>query len=164
MKHILLLSVLIIGAIAARAQDFNHAAGVRLGLTPGFEYRSFTDGANSYRFLLGTRDRGVQLHLLKEFHEYDLTSISDQLVLFYGLGVHAGYERWDEQHFHNNAYWIETRTSLIAGLDGVVGWEYYFYEVPVVLGLELKPFVEFMGPEVFELELFDFAFSMKYVF
>jgi hypothetical protein len=164
MKHFILIIILFCATFTTKAQDFKQAAGIRMGWTPGFEYRIFTDPANSYKFLLGTRDRGVQLHLFKEFHRYNMFSFTDQITFFYGAGLHAGYEKWDVIHYHENTQWYETRTGLIAGLDGLVGLEYTFYEVPISLGIEAKPYFEFFGQEIFDVEIFDFAFTAKYLF
>jgi len=164
MKRFLLIFLFSALASCLHAQEFRQAVGVRLGWSPGFEYRVFADDLNSYRFLLSTRDRGVQLHLLKEFHQYDLFNFTDRLIFTYGLGVHAGYKRWDEIHYQNNVQWYDTRTSFIAGMDGLAGLEYYFEKAPIALGFEVKPYFEFFGPAFFNIELFDFGFTAKYLF
>ena len=164
MKHIFLFLIFTMSVWALKAQDFRQAAGIRLGLSPGFEYRIFSDDFNSYRFLLSTRGRGAQIHLLKEFHRYDLFNFTDQLVFLYGAGVHAGYERWDLKHYDENTQWYTTHTAVVAGMDGLAGLEYRFYRAPVSLGIEVKPYFEFFGKEVFGLELFDFGFTARYLF
>lgn len=164
MKKFLLLAVLILPAFWVKAQDFNQAIGLRGGLSSGFEYRFYTDDVNSYKFLLSTRNSGVQLHALKEFHRYDLFDFSDQLVFFYGAGIHVGFESWDVIRYRDNARWVDSRSSLIAGLDGVVGVEYIFYEAPISLGFEVKPFFDVFGRNTFRMQPFDFAFTIKYLF
>ena len=164
MKKFILLFTLFLSAILSDAQGFKHAIGIRGGISSGFEYRFYTDDSNSYKFLLGTRNHGVQLHALKEFHRYDLFDFSEQLVFFYGAGIHAGYESWDEVHYLNNTRWYDSRTALIAGLDGLAGVEYVFYEVPVSVGFEVKPFFDVFGKNSFRIQPFDFAFTIKYLF
>lgn len=164
MKRILLIILFAGIGYISNAQGFNQAVGIRMGWSPGFEYRVFTDDANSYKLLLSTRDRGVQIHALKEFHQYDMFNFTDQLVFFYGGGLHVGYERWDESHYNNNMHWYETHSSLIAGLDGLVGVEYVFYEAPISIGFEAKPYFDLFGRKVFDLKLHDFAFTVKYLF
>lgn len=159
-----LLALLLTMPVALWAQTFDNAVGIRGGHTSGFEFRIYTDPINSYKFLLGTRNDGIQIHALKEFHNYDAFAFTDQLALVYGLGVHFGYERWDEHYHKNNMSWHETRTAFLAGLDGLVGLEYLFYEVPISIGLEVKPYFDVLGREIFDLELFDFAFTLKYHF
>lgn len=164
MKRLFIFVILASMGLIINAQEFKQAAGVRLGWSPGFEYRIFSDDVNSYRFLLSTRGRGGQIHLLKEFHRYDLFTFTNQLFFFYGAGVHAGYERWDLKHYNENTQWYTTHTAVVAGMDGVAGLEYVFYKVPVSLGFEAKPYFEFFGQEVFDLEPFDFGFTARYLF
>lgn len=159
-----IFTILIILPSIGFAQTFEHAVGIRGGLSSGFEYRFYTDDANSYKFLLGTRDGGIQLHALKEFHQYDLFSFTDQLVLYYGAGLHVGYERWEKYYVERNTSWYETRTAMLAGLDGLIGLEYQFYEVPISIGFEAKPYFDLLGREMFNVQLFDFAFTLKYLF
>ncbi|MCY1720322.1 hypothetical protein OU798_08205 [Prolixibacteraceae bacterium Z1-6] len=163
MKHLFTLLVLLLPATLF-AQTFDKAIGIRGGLSSGIEYRFYTDDANSYKFLLATRDNGVQLHAFKEFHQFDMFNFTDQLIFFYGVGVHFGYEQWDKYFVHDNTSWYEDRTALLAGLDGLAGVEYLFYEVPLSIGLEVKPYFDVLGREMFNIELFDFAFTLKYHF
>lgn len=163
MKRFLVFLIIAL-PFALSAQTFNKAIGIRGGLSSGFEYRFYTDDANSYKLLLATRNSGIQLHALKEFHEYDLFEFSDQLSLFYGLGAHIGYEQWDKRYVQNNTTWYKKRTALLAGIDIVVGLEYLFYEVPLAVGFEVKPYIDVLGRDFLEVELFDFAFTLKYHF
>lgn len=160
----LLFSLFLLLPTLAFSQVFEKAVGIRGGQTSGFEFRFYTDDVHSYKFLLGTRDDGLQFHAFKEFHEYDMFTFTDQLVFFYGFGAHVGYEQWDEYHVANNTSWYEERTSLIAGIDALAGVEYVFYEVPVSIGFEVKPFVDVFGKNDVDIELFDFAFTVKYLF
>ena len=164
MKRLLLISALIFFSCISFSQDFKYAAGIRAGYTGGVEFRIYTDDLNSYKLLLGSRNRGALLHAIKEFHRPDLFSFTDQLNFVFGAGVHAGYERWDQQYFNYNTSYNVTQTAFIAGIDGLAGLEYLFHEVPVSLGLEVKPYFDLFGRDMFDIELFDFAFTVKYHF
>jgi hypothetical protein len=164
MKRLLLISVFVILSCQVFSQGFKQAAGIRAGLTGGLEYRIYTDDLNSYKFLLGSRERGVLVHAIKEFHRYDLFTFTDQLNFVFGAGVHIGYERWDQQYHNYNTSYYVTRTAFIAGLDGLAGLEYMFHDVPISLGLEVKPYFDLFGREMFDFQLFDFAFTAKYHF
>lgn len=164
MKKYILLIVLFLPGLISEAQGFKHAIGIRGGVTSGFEYRIYTDDSNSYKFLLGTRNNGVQLHALREFHRFDLFDFSEKLVFVYGVGLHAGFESWDEVHYLNDTPGYDSRTALIAGLDGLAGVEYVFYEAPISVGLEVKPFFDLFGKNKFRVQPFDFAFTIKYLF
>ncbi len=164
MKRLFFLTLIFLFGKAAFAQGFHQAVGIRAGWTAGFEYRIFTDDYNSYKFLLSTRDRGIQLHALKEFHQYDLFDFTDQLIFVFGGGAHVGYQRWDEHYYNYNTSYFRTHTALIAGIDGLAGLEYMFYKAPVSVGFEVKPYIDFWGRDVFNFNLFDFALTAKYLF
>ena len=164
MKRFLFILVFTMPAILACAQGYTKSVGIRGGISSGFEYRFFTDDANSYKLLLSTRNHGIQLHALKEFHQYQLFTFSDQLVFFFGAGIHAGFESWEEVKYRDNLRLYDTKTAVIAGLDGLAGLEYVFYEAPVSLGIEVKPYFDLFGRDFFDVQLFDFAFTVKYLF
>ncbi|SHF25349.1 hypothetical protein SAMN05444274_104188 [Mariniphaga anaerophila] len=165
MKRIIFFSIFFLLIIGARAQGFKQAVGIRAGwINPGIEYRYYTSEDHSLRALLAARDGGVQLHALTEFHQYDLFSFSEQLVFFYGAGVHFGFQSWDETVFTETIRFHETRHSLVAGIDGVAGVEYVFYEAPVKLGLEVKPYLDVFGRYGFDVRLLDVALTVKYLF
>lgn len=165
MKRFIIALMLFLAFQSAHAQGFTQSVGIRAGIiSPGFEYRLFTDDLNSYKLLLSSRDQGLQLHAMKEFHRYDLFSFSPQLVFVFGGGAHVGYQRWDERHYRPNFNWTETLTAVIAGIDGLAALEYVFYEVPISVGVEVKPYLDLFGRESFDTQLFDFAFTAKYLF
>jgi hypothetical protein len=164
MKRLLLISIIVLSTGFAFSQEFKQAVGIRIGYTGGVEYRVYTDELNSYRFLIGSRDRGLILQAMKEWHRYDLFPSTDQWIFVYGAGVHAGYERWDQQYYNNNYSYYVTRTAFVVGLDGLAGLEYLFRKAPVSLGFEVKPYFDLFGREMFDFQLFDFALTVKYNF
>jgi hypothetical protein len=164
MKRLLVIFGLVLSNIFAFSQEFKQAVGIRIGYTGGIEYRVYTDELNSYRFLIGSRERGLIVHAMKEWHRYDLFTFTDQLTFVYGAGVHTGYERWDQQYYNYNSSYYVTHTAFIAGLDGLAGLEYMFREVPISLGLEVKPYFDLFEREMFDFQLFDFALTVKYNF
>jgi hypothetical protein len=164
MKRLLLISVLLMISYLVYSQEYKYAAGIRAGYTGGVEFRVYTDDLNSYKFLLGARGNGAVFHAMKEFHRLDLFSFTDQLNFVYGAGVHLGYERWNQQYYNYYSSYYVTRTAFIAGIDGLAGLEYIFLKAPVSIGLEVKPYFDLFGREIFDLELFDFAFTIKYHF
>ena len=159
MKHVVLISLFLATAFFSCGQGFNQALGIRGGYSsPGFEYRYYTDDINSYKLLLSVRDQGVQLHAMKEFHKYDIFDFAYQIVFYYGFGVHAGYESWEIRKR------VDSKASFIAGADVLLGLEYVFDAAPVSAGLEVKPYFDLFGRTDFDLNLYDFAFTIKYLF
>ena len=163
-KPAILFFILILFSMSLKAQQYSKALGIRGGLSSGFEYRFYTDDLNSYKILLSTRDRGTQLTVLKEFHRYEFAEFSDQLVLIFGVGVHAGFERWNQKHYDGNYTWYDTKTSAVTGIDGLAALEYVFSELPVSIGVEVKPFIDVWGRKKFDVRPYDFAFTLKYLF
>ncbi len=169
MKKFVLILFLGILAMTTKAQENSQAIGIRGGLTSGFEYRAFANDFVSYKVLLSTRKRGIQLTGMKEFHSPGLFDFSDQVNFIYGFGVHVGYERWNaydprEIPYGPGSYHFSKRTGVIAGLDGLAAVEYNFVEVPISVGFEVKPYFNLFGKNFFQLHPFDFAFTIKYAF
>lgn len=164
MKHTIIMGLLLSLALTGYSQD--QAIGIRGGLTSGFEYRVFTNDENSYRLLLSARKDGIQLTGLKEFHILDVFDIGEEISFVYGFGVHAGFESWRNYYYEPyDPYfrYSEKKTGVVAGLDGLAGLEYHIPTLPLVAGLEVKPYFNLFGEDFFELRPFDFAFTLKYV-
>ncbi len=173
MKKFLLFIVTSLLLTNLQAQEYSQAVGIRGGISSGFEYRAFSNEYISYKALLSTRNHGVQLTGLKEFHIPDMFDFSDQLTFIYGFGAHVGYERWNVYDMKDYPYTdyflygqpiIKRRTGVIIGLDALAGVEYTFWEVPLSVGLEVKPYFNVFGKNFFRLQPFDFAFTVKYLF
>lgn len=168
MKRFFLISVFFLAGHLGFAQGFNQALGIRGGLTSGIEYRYYTSDVYSFKALLGTRNfgnrRGLQLHVLTEYYRYDLFDFSYKLVFYYGFGAHTGYESWEAVRYGPNSSWQVTETAFVAGIDGLLGLEYLFYEAPVIAGIEVKPYFDILGRDGLNIQPFDFAFTLKYLF
>ena len=167
MKHIFLFGLLVILALTGFSQDANKAVGIRGGLSSGFEYRVFTDELNSYKVLLSARRHGLQLTGLKEFHRPNVFDAGEELSFVYGVGAHVGFESWNRYYYEDfDPYYrySERKTGPIAGLDGLAGLEYAIPTLPLVGGIEVKPYFNLFGEDFFDLEVFDVAFTLKYTF
>lgn len=165
MKRYLIIVFLLLSGHVLFAQGYTQSLGIRAAwISPGIEYRYYNSDIHSFRGILTLRNRGVQVHGLTEFYQYDLFSFSYQLVFFYGAGIHVGFESWDEVIINNNQRFSTVHSSFLAGLDGVIGLEYLFYEAPVKIGFEVKPFFDVFGRYGFDVVLPDFAFTLKYLF
>jgi len=58
----------------------------------------------------------------------------------------------------------EKRFSPLIGLDGFLGIEYHFPGIPVLVGLDYKPFFEMSLYQYFQMSAWDVAFTLKYKF
>jgi hypothetical protein len=127
--------------------------GLRLGGFSGVTFRHIT-GDNI----------GIQAVLLADYHG-DWTIISvmaekhiplgEQFVFYLGAGAFFGgnhdhyYDR-DMDHYWNPAI----------GLQGVLGFDYYFKSVPLNLGIDVTPRFSFM----YDHFPIDGAVSLRYIF
>jgi hypothetical protein len=168
MKNVYSLIILFLLTLSGFSQGPQKAVGIRGGLSSGFEYRVFSGDLSSYKVLLSTRKRGLQLTGLKEFHIPDVFDIGEPISLVYGFGAHAGFETWNIYHYDviypYKYLYPERRTGVIAGLDALAALEYTIPQIPLVVGFEAKPYFNMFGRDFFQLQPFDFAFTVKYTF
>ncbi len=167
MKQLLFLISLLLIAPTVSSQGPQKAVGIRGGLSSGFEYRVFSDDLTSYKVLLSTRKQGLQLTGMKEYHIQDAFDIGEPISFIYGFGAHAGFESWKVYDYYGTYpydYTYRRRSGPIAGLDGLAAVEYTIPEIPLVVGIEVKPYFNLFGRNFFQLQPFDFAFTVKYTF
>lgn len=167
MKPIYFLAIIMLLTLSGYTQETNMAIGIRGGLSSGFEYRAFSEDLRSYKVLLSTREQGLQLTGLKEYHVPDVFNIKEDFSFIYGFGVHAGFESW--YVYEPDVYFPATqirikKTGPIAGLDALAALEYTIPQIPFVVGIEVKPYFNVFGKNLVQFQLFDFAFTVKYTF
>lgn len=166
--QLIYISFLIIFPSTILAQTAEKAIGIRGGLSSGFEYRVFSAPQSSYKVLLSTRNHGIQLTGLKEFHTTEAFSLDPNLTFIYGFGAHAGIESWYTYDYFDiydiKTRFRERRSGPIVGLDALAAMEYSIPQIPLVAGFEYKPFFNLLGKNFLNIQPFDFAFTLKYTF
>lgn len=164
--YILIFSLCV--SFAGFGQTPKKAVGIRGGLSSGFEYRVFSGEINSYKVLLSTRQSGLQLTGMKEFHIPQAFDFYEDLTFVYGFGAHAGFESWNVIRYHDElnftSSYVEKKSGPVAGLDGLAAVEYDIPQIPLNVGIEVKPYFNLFGKNFFQLQPFDFAFTVKYTF
>ncbi len=165
MRYFVLLSMFVFLLNMSSAQGYNQAAGIRVSWhSPGIEYRYYTGDSNAFKSLVSFRDRGITLHGFAEFFKYDLFPFSHQLLFYYGFGAHVGFESWDEEYYREDVLRYDTKSAVLAGLDGLAGLEFVFEKIPVSAGIEIKPYFDVFGRDGFDIKVFDLALTVKYLF
>ncbi len=105
---------------------------------------------------------------MKEFHVPQAFDFTDEISFIYGFGAHVGFETWNVYHYYDTPPYEyrdrERKTGPVAGLDGLAAAEYSIPQIPLVLGFEVKPYFNLFGKNFFQLQPFDFAFTVKYTF
>ncbi len=168
MRQAFYLFIFLLVPIIGFSQSSNKAIGIRGGLSSGFEYRVFSGNESSYKVLLSTRQRGIQLTGLKEFHIPDVFDIDEEISFVYGIGAHVGFESWYRDNYYDDfnphLSYRERRSGPIAGLDALAALEYSIPQIPLVAGLEIKPYFNLFGKNFIQVQPFDIAFTIKYTF
>ncbi|MEO1451487.1 MAG: hypothetical protein AAFV07_18290, partial [Bacteroidota bacterium] len=144
MKKYLFLSLifLMLGATELLAQRYSTAVGVRAGYGMGFSYKSYVKPKVAFEGILAVRWRGVGATALVQKH-HKLLGVPG-VQWYYGGGMHAGY--WNDVETRQALFSGES--SVILGLDGVVGIEYTFDEIPINVSLDWIPMVNIIGGRV----------------
>ena len=158
MKKIVVIGLFLFCLISiSNAQDYKTGIGLRAGLDYGLTIKHFTSEKSALEFLLANRWRGFAVTGLYEFHNQ--IADAERLKWFIGFGAHLGFWNGD----YTNAYWGTSGNKYtVVGLDGILGLEYSFKEVPINIGLDWKPAFNFVGYSGLWPD--EGALSIRYIF
>lgn len=152
-KHGWILMLLFLALITpqAEAQFYQNAAGLRLGNASGLSGKTLVSKRFALEGMITTRWKGINITVLGEITQ----SLVDYrgLSWYYGVGAHVGF--WD---YPGDS---EKTTKFFTGVDGIVGMEYTFEEIPLNLALDWKPFLNIITTTNFVWD--EFALSVRYV-
>ena len=158
MRKIFLTSVLAVCIIGlAGAQDYKTGIGIRAGYPAGLTLKHFFSRNAAFEGLLSTRWRGFEITGLYEINKqaFDVK----RLNWYYGFGAHVGF--WNGKYTYS--YWGTTGSQYtVVGIDGILGLEYNFSEIPVNLGVDWKPAFNIIGYTGFWAD--GVALSLRYIF
>jgi hypothetical protein len=142
------------------AQDYKTAVGLKFGgYENGVAVKYFIMNDVALEGIAGFRDHGLVITGLYEFHQEAFGV--HELKFYYGAGAHIGaigsgvYQRFNGD---NQPY---NRSTILLGVDGVLGLEYKIPKSPIAISLDLNPRAELAtGP------FFDIApgLGLKYTF
>jgi hypothetical protein len=152
-KIILTLSLAICFVAVVNAQDYHTGIGLRGGYYYGLTLKHFISERSALEALLQSRWSGFEITGLYEVHNQAFNV--DRLKWYYGGGAHIG------SYDGANTGW-GTGNYFIVGIDGILGIEYNFKEVPINLSLDWKPAFDFVGYSHFFYD--GAAFSIRYIF
>jgi hypothetical protein len=163
--RLLVIMLLFLPTLRLNAQYYTRDAGIRAGSFSTICYRTYSDEINYSEILLGLKRDALRATFLKEYMRPALQKFTPNICLVYGFGAHAGLSWMDHYHTLNRTYYLDDyRYSPVFGIDGYLGLEYRFPELPFIIGIDYKPFFEYSTVRFFGLYLFDSAFILKYKF
>jgi hypothetical protein len=156
-KIILTLTLALLISSFANAQDYNNGVGLRLGFSNGLSVKHFISQRSALEGLLSTRWRGFDITGLYEMHNqaFDV----ERLNWYYGGGGHIGFWNGDNT---SGRWGVAGVNYTVIGIDGIIGIEYNFAEVPINISLDWKPAFNLTGYSGFWGD--GGALSIRYVF
>lgn len=167
---VLLLGLCTILSVQANAQKYSAPANYHYGLGArvnpwliGFTVKHFLKGPHALEGLVTTNlsnRRNVTFTFLYEYH-WNIFDVPE-LLMYAGGGAHLGiYDRrdydWDRYREDGDG------TYVAPGLDGIIGVEYTFKKIPLVVSADLKPYFHFTGGTNFVGQEIGGA-SVRYIF
>lgn len=150
-KIIFAIITVIVMAATSSAQDYNTAFGGRLGPSNGFTIKHFISNGAALEGLITARWNGFMITGLYEI--CNPVFKMKGLYWHYGFGAHAG--SWNDNYKKD-----KQENSFAIGIDGIVGLEYNFYNLPISIGLDYKPGVNFTGSPFGMLD--EIGISLRY--
>jgi hypothetical protein len=138
-----------------KSQDYIHGIGLRGGLSQGITYKYFVSRTDAVEGILAMRWNVFYISCLYERHApaFDV----DRLYFLYGGGAHIGF--WDG----NSGPWFDDGGSYtVLGIDGIIGLEYVFYEIPISITVDWKPALNLIGVTNFWGS--ELAMSLRFTF
>jgi opacity protein-like surface antigen len=137
-KFLAIVMFAVVFTAAASAQDYNNAIGLRGGLYNGITFKHFMGSKTAVELIGSTRWSGIEITGLYEIH--NIAFDVDRLNWYYGIGAHVGFYNGD------NTSWGTVGTGYtVVGVDGILGIEYNFTELPINISLDWKPAFNFIG-------------------
>jgi hypothetical protein len=158
MKKLVVIGLFLFCLVSiSKGQDYNTGIGLRGGFDYGLSVKHFISEKSALEFLLASRWRGFEVTGLYEVHNQ--VGDVDRFKWFFGFGAHVGF--WNGDYTHD--YWGYPGTNYtVVGLDGILGLEYSFKEVPINLSLDWKPALNFIGYTGFWAD--GGALSIRFIF
>jgi hypothetical protein len=135
-KYIFIIFFFIFGFIlkSEAQRDYSTAIGFRMGPASGLTVKTFLSDRAAFEGLLSTRWRGFLLTGLYELHQDVFGSTA--FNFYYGLGGHIGW--WDTDKY-DHPWWDDDDVHTAFGIDGIIGLEYTFEEIPFNISVDWKP-------------------------
>lgn len=150
----------------AMSQNYEQAAGLRLGAAGGITYRRLLGTDAAGEIMLLSQNHGSVLVFLFEKQKPAVLFDDLNLTFIYGAGVHVGaatlYHNNEDFFDYNSRY--QRYNSLQLGLDAFASFEYMLPRYPVALSVEAKPYFEFFDDGWFGVHLPVIAFGARYTF
>jgi hypothetical protein len=133
MKNLTIVALMMLISFSGFSQ-YKTAVGIRFNGGYGLSIKHNKNSKIALEGIISGYRNGVNAALLYEVHDRALSTPGFRW--YYGAGGHIGV--WDE--YHGRGWWYdETRNGFTVGVDGILGIEYTFTEIPFNMSLDWKP-------------------------
>jgi hypothetical protein len=165
MRISLLLIILVFFTCSLTAQNYTRDVGIRVGDYFTASFRTHQDDRQALEAMVFIGRHGATIGVLKEYFQPALGHVSDNLYFQYGMGMHIGFRYIDRYRILNRVYRLdEYRFAPVFGVDGLIGLEYRFPDLPFLIGVDIKPYFEYSTIQIFSIYLQSAGISIKYRF
>ncbi|MBM3421053.1 MAG: hypothetical protein FJY11_07955 [Bacteroidetes bacterium] len=167
-KHLYLFVIFLLPSVLASGQQINRQAGIRSGESGGL-FIQFTENSGTAETglfgMLSFRKNGLQVTGLKLYYETSLSEVAPDLFFVWGYGGHGGFMITDNIRFFGETYLFRGERFLpLVGIDAFAGLEYRFSTIPLAIGLNIKPWIEFTFPSFITFVPVDLGLNIAYRF
>ncbi len=158
MKKFILSSLFIFAmSYGGFSQSYQQSIGVRLGMYNGVTAKQAVFSRAYVEGMLLTRWNGIKAVGLFEINN-PIKEVKN-LHWYYGAGAHIGFWNGEKVPWHEDQTVDKVYTVL--GIDGIIGMEYTFKEVPINISLDWKPSIDILGHSGFWAD--GIAISVRYI-
>lgn len=124
--------------------DYKNTIGFRIGETSGISYKHIFNKGNAFEGILSAWPYTIGLTGLYEKH---LPTSVPGLKWYFGGGAHfnIGSSKTRVYYGYNSDYkttYVYRTNAFATGIDGIIGVEYKFKQIPLALSTDIKPFTE----------------------
>jgi len=155
MRKVIVLCFIIFSFISVNAQDYNTGIGLRAGYYNGLTVKHFISSNRAIEGLVSSRWRGLEITGLYEINHQAFNA--PRLNWYYGVGAHVGFWNGDNTNWGDRGH-----DYAVVGIDGIIGIEYNFTEIPFNVSLDWKPAINIIGYSGFWAD--GVALSIRYIF
>jgi hypothetical protein len=161
-KSIIIFVFVMFSVHSINAQEYKTSLGLRIGPPPfslsGITIKHFLDKATAIEGILSFNYNGIVATGL--FQSEHWTGIYPGINWYWGLGAHVGIWGAGENPYINSSATYRGGTML--GIDGILGVEYTFDNIPLNIAIDVLPTVNLLGYQSWNP--FNAAVSVRYVF
>ena len=161
MKNSLIIIFILILIFRISTVVAQQTVGIRGGGLCNISYRSFVDTDQAVEISLNDRYNGFHITMLSMKFKPLSIPWAEDVKLYTGFGAHAGFAssgRYDDYYdVHGDNRW-----GPLAGADFIIGAEYQFNSLPIIVGVDYNPFAEFSVARTFSLNAWNFGATVRY--